>query len=77
MLVHYRNMALCQVLFIGHSAKQSLPSVALGKVVLLVTTMFTVSRTLGTGKHSAKKSLSCAKLLANLDSRQRSVSSRL
>jgi hypothetical protein len=69
-------MALCRMLgalpsAFGHSAKQSLPSVALGKVLLSVTATFTKSRTLGTGKHSAKKSLLSAQLSANLDARQK------
>jgi hypothetical protein len=53
-MLHYRNRALCRVLFVGHSAKTSLSSAALGKVLLLVTTTFTKSRTLGTRRHSAK-----------------------
>jgi hypothetical protein len=67
---------LCRVLSIGHSAKTSLPSVALDKVLLSVTTSFTESRTLGTEIHSAKKSLSSAKHSANGGARQRAVSSR-
>jgi hypothetical protein len=43
--------------FVGHSAKTSLPIVALGKVTLSVTTTFTESRTLGIDRHSAKRSL--------------------
>jgi hypothetical protein len=41
-------LSLCRVLFVGHSAKKSLLSATLGKVLLLVTTTFTESRTLGT-----------------------------
>jgi hypothetical protein len=40
--------ALCRVLSIVHSARKSLSSAALGKVLLSVTTVFTESRTLGT-----------------------------
>jgi hypothetical protein len=58
--------ALCQVLFVGHSAKKPLPSAGLGKVLLSVTSAFTESRTLGTVIHSA-----------NGGARQRAVSSRL
>jgi hypothetical protein len=39
--------ALCRVLFVGDSAKNSLPSVALDKVTLSVTTTFIESSTLG------------------------------
>jgi hypothetical protein len=64
-LIHYRNLTLCRVFFIGHSTKQYLPRAALSKVLLSVTTMFTESRTLdkdlftecqtlGEGPHSAK-----------------------
>jgi hypothetical protein len=70
---HYRNPTLCQVLY-------SLPSIfcrALGKVLLSITTMSTENRTLGTGRHSAKTALLSAKHLANIDARQRVVSSRL
>jgi hypothetical protein len=72
-IVHYRNPALCRVL-------DALPSVfcrTLDKVMLLVTTMFTESRTLGTGKHSAKTSLPSAKHSANSNARQRVVNRRL
>jgi hypothetical protein len=51
-------LALCRVFFfVGHSTKKSLPSAALGKVLLSATTTFTESRTLGIGKHSAKRSI--------------------
>jgi hypothetical protein len=46
--------ALYRVLSIGHSTKKSLPSVALDKVLLSVTTMFTESRTLSTEIHSKR-----------------------
>jgi hypothetical protein len=52
--------ALCRVLFVGHSAKKPLPSAALGKVLLLVTSSFTECRTLGIEIHSAKYSLPSA-----------------
>jgi hypothetical protein len=42
------------VLFIGHSAKRTLPSAALGKVLRSVKSLFTECRTLGTAKHSTK-----------------------
>jgi hypothetical protein len=45
------------VLFIGHSAKKSLPSAALGKVLRSVKSLFTECTTLGTTKHSAKTAL--------------------
>ena len=48
---------LCRVLFIGHSAKKSLSSAALGKVLRSVKSLFTECRTLGTAKHSAKIAL--------------------
>jgi hypothetical protein len=44
--------SLCRVHFFKHSAKNSLPSAALGKVLLSVTTTFTESRTLGIGIQS-------------------------
>jgi hypothetical protein len=48
---------VCRVLFIGHSAKPTLPRVALGKVLHSVKILFTEWRTLGTAKHSAKTTL--------------------
>jgi hypothetical protein len=48
---------LCRVLFIGHSAKTTLPSATLGKVLRSVKRLFTERRTLGTAKHSAKSAL--------------------
>jgi hypothetical protein len=48
---------LCRVLFIRHSAKPTLPSVALGKVLRSVKILFTECGTLGTAQHSAKTSL--------------------
>jgi hypothetical protein len=48
------------VLFVEHSAKEPLPSAALGKVMLSVTSSFTECRTLGTEIHSAKTSLPSA-----------------
>jgi hypothetical protein len=50
----YRVLGALPSVFVGHSAKKSLPSAALGKVLLSVTTVFAESRTLGTGIHSAK-----------------------
>jgi hypothetical protein len=49
------------VLFIGHSAKRTLPSAALGKVLRLVKSLFTKCRTLGTAKHSAMTALPSGK----------------
>jgi hypothetical protein len=49
--------------------KKSLPSTALDKVLLSVTTTFTENRTLGTEKHSAKSTLPSAKHSANVDAR--------
>jgi hypothetical protein len=45
------------VLFIGHSAKKTLPSAALGKVLRSVKSLFTECMTLGAAKHSAKTAL--------------------
>jgi hypothetical protein len=67
----------CRVLSIGHSTKKSLPSAALGKVLLLVAISFTESRTLGIEIHSAKKSLPSVEHSVNGSARQRAVSSRL
>jgi hypothetical protein len=47
--------------FVGHSAKMALPRVALGKVRLSITSLFTECRTLGTGPHSAKTCLPSVK----------------
>jgi hypothetical protein len=55
----------------------ALLSAALSKVLFLITTVFTESRTLSTGRHSAKTTLSSAKHSANGDARQRVVSSHL
>jgi hypothetical protein len=44
----------CRVLFIGHSAKPTLPSAALGKDLRSVKVLFTECGTLGTAQHSAK-----------------------
>jgi hypothetical protein len=52
---------LCRVPFVGHSAKQALPRVALGKVRLSETSLFTECWTLGTGQHSAKTRLPSVK----------------
>jgi hypothetical protein len=52
------------VLFVGHSAKTSLPRAALGNVLHSVTRSFTECRTLGTETHSAKMSLPSAELSA-------------
>jgi hypothetical protein len=49
------------VLFIGHSAKKTLPSAALGKILRSVKNLFTERRTLGTEKHSAKIALPSGK----------------
>jgi hypothetical protein len=48
---------LCRMLFIGHSTKKTLSSVALGKVLRSVNSLFTEYRTLSTAKHSAKTAL--------------------
>jgi hypothetical protein len=61
------------MLSIAYSANKSLPSFAFGKVLLSVTTAFTESRTLGTGRHSAKTSLPSAKH-SKVGVRQRAVS---
>jgi hypothetical protein len=53
--------SLCPVLFIGHSAKKTLPRAALGKVLRSVKSLFTECRTLGTTKHSTKTPLSSVK----------------
>jgi hypothetical protein len=45
------------VLFIGHSAKKTLPSAALGKDLRSVKVLFTECGTLGTARHSAKIAL--------------------
>jgi hypothetical protein len=45
------------VLFVGHSAKTSLPRAALGKVLHSVTRSFTERKTLGIEIHLAKTSL--------------------
>jgi hypothetical protein len=57
---------LCRVLFIGHSAKPSLPRAALGKLLRSVNSLFTDCRTLGTAKHSAKTALPSVKHSANM-----------
>jgi hypothetical protein len=54
------------VLFVGHSAKTSLPRATLGKVLHSVTRPFTECRTLGTETHSVNNSLSSAKLSAKV-----------
>jgi hypothetical protein len=67
--------ALCRVLFIGHSAKKTLPRAALGKVLRSVKSLFTECGTLDTekhsintvllsGKHSAKMALGKGPLVA-------------
>jgi hypothetical protein len=56
--------SFCRVLFVGHSAKKTLLSAALDKVLLSVTMAFTESRTLDTETHSTKSSLPSAKHLA-------------
>jgi hypothetical protein len=64
---HYQNPGLCRVptalpsAFIGHSAKKTLPSAALGKVLRSVKSLFIECRTLGTAKHSAKTALPSVK----------------
>jgi hypothetical protein len=57
---------LCQVLFIGHSAKKTLTSAALGKVLRSVKSLFTECRTLGTAKHLAKTALPSVKHSAKM-----------
>jgi hypothetical protein len=54
------------VSFIGHSAKNTLPSVVLGKVLRSVKSLFTECRTLGTEKHSAKRALLSGKHLTKM-----------
>jgi hypothetical protein len=62
---------LCRVLFIGHSAKQTLPSAALGKVLRSVKSWFTECRTLGKDCFAERQALD------KHGSRQRAVSGRL
>jgi hypothetical protein len=57
---------LCRVLFIGHSAKSTLPRAALGRVLRSVKILFTECRALGTAKHSAKTVLPSVKHSANM-----------
>jgi hypothetical protein len=54
------------VLFIAHSAKKTLPSAALGKVLHSVKTLFTECSTLGIEKHSAKTALPSGKHSAKM-----------
>jgi hypothetical protein len=54
------------VLFIGHSAKPSLPRAALGKLPRSVNSLFTECRTLGTANHSAKTALPSVKHSTNM-----------
>jgi hypothetical protein len=78
-LSHNRNPALCRVrgalpsAFFGHSTKKSLLSATLGKVLLLATTLFNKSRTLGTEIHSTKKIFTECQTLGE---RQRSAKGR-
>jgi hypothetical protein len=74
------------VLFVGHSAKTSLPRATLGKVLHSVTRSFTECRTLGTEEHSANTSLPSAlgkdffvecRTLGKCGARQRAVNGRL
>jgi hypothetical protein len=53
-------------LFIGHSAKKTLPSAALGKVLRSVKSLFTECRTLDTAKHSTKTALPSVKHSAKM-----------
>jgi hypothetical protein len=69
--------AICQVFFVGHSAKKPLSSAALSKVLLSVTATFVESRTLGTGIHLAKISLPSAKHSMKGDARQTAVNRRV
>jgi hypothetical protein len=57
---------LCRVLFIGHSAKKTLPSAALGIVLRSIKSLFSECRTLGTEKHSAKTALPSGKHSAKM-----------
>jgi hypothetical protein len=57
---------LCRVLFIGHSAKPTLPSAALGRVLRSVKRLFTERRALGIAKHSAKTVVPRVKHSANM-----------
>jgi hypothetical protein len=54
------------VLFIGHSAKKTLPSAALGKDLRSVKVLFTERGTLGTATHSAKIALPSVKHSAKM-----------
>jgi hypothetical protein len=54
------------VLFIGHSAKSTLPSAALDRVLRSVKRLFTECRALDTAKHSAKTVLPNVKHSANM-----------
>jgi hypothetical protein len=64
------------VLFVGHSAKTSLPRAALGKVLHSVSISFIECRTLGTEIHSVKTSLSSGKHSANVALSKKTVSDR-
>jgi hypothetical protein len=57
---------LCRVLFIGHSAKPTLPSAALGRVLRSVKRLFTERRALGIAKHSARTVVPRVKHSANM-----------
>jgi hypothetical protein len=57
---------LYRVLFIGHSAKSTLPRAALGRVLRSVKSLFTECRALDTAKHSANTVLPSVKHSANM-----------
>ena len=54
------------MLFIGQSAKKTLPSAALGKVLRSIKSLFTECGTLGTEEHSAKTALPSGKHSAKM-----------
>jgi hypothetical protein len=68
--------ALYRVLFVGHSAKKPLPSAALGKVLLSVTSSFTECRTHHRNTLSKEVFAEC-RTLGEGGARQRAVSGRL
>jgi hypothetical protein len=75
--VHYWNLALCRVHFIGHSAKHSLSSATLDEIRLSAQTSFTDGETFGVERHLAKEALPSVRLSMKCDAWQRAISSRL
>jgi hypothetical protein len=59
--------------FVGHSAKKSFPSGALGTVILSATTMFNESRTLGIDRHTTKTLPSVSRLCQVLQTLSKEV----